>query len=194
MYISSFISFIFFLFFFFYFFFIKSSDYQQYQKLSQQKRKIETEKHLVKKTATQKREHVQKDIYLPQDEKKMHFRLASSLSTLCFSQLDDSIDIIEHLSDIHCWIKEKNDSSYNQLRYFIAEKGMYTFPSNQFSGENISLYFFFHSLENFSSPDLLSAYLKGYAKKMIFSLSEKTPHIEVDDFQATFLPKKEKNE
>jgi hypothetical protein len=172
--------------FFRWFFFIQPQDFTEYQTIIA---KPSTSDHSIKKEAHQVRKGVQKDIFFSDKENRLHFRIKSSLSSLSITRKKDKQQLVEHLHDIECFIQDKIDvkTQEQQVRYFTAQEGEYLFPSHKFSADNIHLSFF--QLPGQFLPDKMlthDAYLSGFAKKLFFSLEQKTPKFTVDHFKARF--------
>ena len=55
----------------------------------------------------QARSKVQKNIWFSKDSNRLHFRLYSSVSELVYSKAEESTEVVEHLTDIQCYMQEK---------------------------------------------------------------------------------------
>jgi hypothetical protein len=169
------------------FFFIEPKDFEKYETIVT--KNPNASEHSIKREAHQVRRGVQKDIFFSDKENRLHFRIKSSLSSLSINRQKGRQQLVEHLHDIECFVQDKIDltSQVQQIRYFTAQEGEYLFPSHQFSANNITLSFF--QLPGQFLPDKMlqhDAYLSGFAKKLFFSLEEKSPKFTVDHFKAKF--------
>lgn len=174
-------------------FFISDIDIKEYHNFLNRKTKATSCRALKRKPIEQQRENVQKDIFLTQDGTRLHFRIFSEKSILTFTEKKDNIEIIENLEKIKCLIQDRyffnpqKKIFQQQLRYFTAEKGSYIYPSHKFVTDSINLNFF--EIPGDSLPDDMISfepYLKGFAKEVSFSLTEKSPRLTAKHFQASF--------
>ncbi len=172
---------------------IEKKDFTEYNLLVNSKKE---NKETAPKSARQKRTGVQKDIFaLQNDESRLHLCIHSAKSELFLSPEKSSFEMIEKLKEIQCYLKDEAapGAFSTQLRYFTAQSGTYTFPSHEFLAGAIEIYFFQQpSSALFSELSVDDAYLKGFANRISFFLTDKTPHFKAHHFKASFNPDKGK--
>ncbi len=149
------------------------------------------------RSTQQNRSGVRKDLWITQpDGKRLHDCIVSASSTLTLTPIDDHMDIIEHLNQIHCSMQEKiseeNGKTIQQVRYFDANSGIYQYSTNRFTAEAVSLALFRLS-GNDLPPSLTqySPYMKGVAKDVTFAVAGKASQFQAKHFKATFVGKKD---
>ena len=169
---------------------LKAEDFEDYKKLLSC---LENNKKRKKSSAEQKREGVVKDIFVDQhNHTRLHLSIKSAGSKLFLEPASNGFSMVEKLQNIQCWLQdEETGDSLRQVRYFTAQSGSYTFPAHEFLASAIELYFFqLPSDRALTNIALEEAYLKGYANRLTFFLSDKTPHFQAHHFKATFNPDK----
>ena len=147
--------------------------------------------------ADQKRLGVRKDIWFTQeDQSRLHFRIDSNSSTLTLLPQDDKVDMIENLEGVRCWMQDKlymtATGPMQQMRYFEAKTGTYQLTSQQFLAHAVHLSLF--RLPGSVLPTLLNpktAFLRGIADDVSFSVAGKSPQFQADRFRATLKPSQE---
>ena len=87
------------------FFILKDSDYKEYQSIIDQKDKTK-EKNLAKRVH-QVRTGVQKDIFLKDENPRLHFRIQSSTSKITLVKENNKTLMVEKLSDLKCYFQDK---------------------------------------------------------------------------------------
>jgi hypothetical protein len=145
----------------------------------------------------QNRAGVRKDLWITQaDGKRLHDRIESGSSTLTLTPVDDHLDIIEHLNQIHCSmqdkISEENGKLFQQVRYFDANSGIYQYSTNRFTAEAVSLALF--HLPGSDLPASLSKsspYLRGVAQDVSFAVAGKASQFQAKHFKASFVGQKD---
>ena len=169
------------------FFIIKKSDYKEYAKLIDKKVKLTQNASIKKQKASQFRKNVQKDLYLVDDNNRRHFRLFCNETEIFLIPNKNSLMLQEKLTNLKCWIQDKILEQSYEVKYFEAKTGKYTFPSHSFFANNVDILFFHQNInKKFSEIDEKEAYMSGFAKDINFTLSEKKPIFNANDFQATF--------
>jgi len=132
--------------------------------------------------SAQAREKVRKDIWvITPATGRLHHRIESDRSLVSLHPKGGSIQVLEHLFGVRCWIQEKNG-----LRYILAEEGTYQYNSQSFKAHDVllSLYKIPHGI----FPTRLESYtpfLRGRAESVTFSLHAGVPHFEAFRFQAS---------
>jgi hypothetical protein len=177
---------------------INQDDVDLYYNLLNRKNKLTSCEALKRKPLCQNRVNVQKDIFMIQNKTRLHFRICSENSVITLSEKKDNVQFVENLENIKCLVQDK--ISYNQekksyeqeLRYFTAKEGIYTYPSHKFITDSINLSFFQvpgillpESLENFQP------HLRGFAKEVSFQLTDQAPKLNASHFRASFDLEKE---
>jgi hypothetical protein len=172
-------------------FYINEKDIENYHQIMDRKTKSTSCQNLKRQPLYQERQGVQKDIFLSQNKTRNHFKIQSEESCVTFTEKNEKIELIENLKNIKCLIQDKiideNNSFTQQLRYFTAKKGTYVYPSHKFVSDAINLSFF--DIPGKSLPETINdfnPYLKGFAKEVYFSLTDKTPQLTAYHFRASF--------
>jgi hypothetical protein len=129
---------------------------------------------------------IQKDIWINDENHRIHIRLKSDSSDLFLSQKDKKIKIEETLKNITLAIQDRADKNTQEVRYFTSSEGVYQFPSQKFFIKDINI-FFFHLPGNilpcqFNQTD---AYLKGNAVKAGIFISKKKPSFDIENLKLT---------
>jgi hypothetical protein len=173
------------------FFHIKPSDFKEYERMQQKKNKLSNNNSIKNHRSHQYRQNVQKDIYIVDDDQRMHFRIFSSNTNLFLNQ-KEKIHIIETLNDLQCWMEDNSQKEiqHKQVKYFQAKTGSYTYPTHQFIANQVDMQFFLLKKDEkiSSSINPKNSYLQGYANEVNFILSEKKPNFHAIGFQASFNP------
>ena len=147
----------------------------------------------------QKRKGLRKDMWLAQDNhSRLHYRIDSTASMLTLIPNDNKVDVLENLEGIQGWVQERlytnGKNPMQQMRFFEADTGTYRYTTQEFLAKSVSLSLFRlpgHSLP--LSLDNKSAFLKGLAQDVSFSVSGKMPQFQAKRFQATLsTPTEEK--
>lgn len=174
---------------------ISQNDLNHFKQLQEKGRAIATAS---KSTSTkQNRAGVRKDLWIAQEGGlRLHDRIESASSTLTLTPLDDRLDMIEHLNNIHCWMQDKvamQDGKWvQQVRYFDADSGVYQYSTNRFAAQTVAL-----SLFRLPGTDLPSAalknlpYMKGVAQDVSFALEGKASKFQAKQFKASFVGQKD---
>jgi hypothetical protein len=177
---------------------LKPKDIKKYHKILNRKAKLTSSKAFKRKPIDQKRTNVQKDIFLIQNNSRLHFRIFSKNSTLKITEKQSSIELIENLKNIKCFAQDKihynleNKRFEQKIRYFTAKEGTYAYPSHKFLTSSINLSFF--DLPGKTLPPDINSftpYLKGVAREVSFFLKDKSPKLNAHHFRASFDAKKE---
>lgn len=149
--------------------------------------------------ATQHREQVQKDFWIPQGHQRQHLRILSQQSELVLHERKGKLEAVEKLRGLECWLQEigasgsilkKNALNESQfLRHLTAEEGCYFYPSHHFLAQSVQLQFF--RLSGFILPesvDLDLAFLSGTAAEASFSACGKGPTFTAQHLHASYDP------
>ena len=155
--------------------------------------KLSHEGHMSKTALSGKqlRKQVRKDIWITHsNEERLHNRIESEGSTLCFEPKGDSVDVVENLTGVKCWIQEKiqdtGQNSFQQVRFFLAEEGVYSYRKQHFSASDVLLSLY--RIPGTTLSENLSAYrpfLKGKAEEVTFCLENGTPQFKASQFKAS---------
>jgi hypothetical protein len=175
------------------------SDLKKYQAFLDNN-KISSTKSL-SSTTNQKRQGVRKDIWFTQDDlSRLHYRIESEHSILTLVPEGNSWDVIENLEKIKCWMQDKlyfadaNHQNMQQVRYFEADQGSYQFKLQQFDAKTVALSLFRLPGHHLSfAEDPKSAFLKGVAQDVSFSVAGKTPQFQAQHFKAFLKPREAKS-
>ena len=168
----------------FHLFHVSDKDLGKYQKIYFSSKKQDSDV----KPATQKRSGVQKDIFFTRNEQRFHFKIFSEKSEITVA---NKKEIIENLENIVCLTQDKiffdntKQEPMQQLRYFTAKEGTYTYPSHKFTTNFMNLTLFeAPGSELPASVNGLKPYLAGTAKEVSFSLIDKMPTLSAYHFKA----------
>jgi len=173
---------------------IKNEDIQKYHQTLHQQTSY---KFLQREPIHQKRENVQKDIFILQNNSRLHFKIFSTNSTLFIVEKQNKIELKENLENIKCLMQDKieffpqKNSFEQKIRYFTAKTGTYLYPSNKFFTDSIKINFF--ELPGNTLPEDINSftpYLKGSAKDVSFYLSDKSTKLNAEHFKASVDIKK----
>ncbi len=149
--------------------------------------------------ATQHREQVQKDFWIPQGRQRQHLRILSRQSELILHERKGKLEAVEKLRGLECWLQEiggggsilqkkaVNDSQF--VRHLTAEEGCYFYPSHHFLAQNVQLQFFRlpgRTLPESADPGL--AFLSGTAAEASFSACGKLPTFTAEHLHASYDP------
>lgn len=177
---------------------VTEEDIKLYHELMDRKATLTSCEALKRKPFFQNRENVQKDIFLVQNDSRLHYRIFSEKSSVKLTEKKDNIEFVENMENIKCLAQDKimfdeKEKKYSQqLRYFTAKKGTYSYPSHKFITDSINLSFFETPGDTLpENIETLAPNLKGYAKEVSFFLTDKTPNLNASHFRATFDPEKE---
>ncbi|NGX34319.1 MAG: hypothetical protein K1060chlam1_00671 [Candidatus Anoxychlamydiales bacterium] len=146
-------------------------------------------------TAYQKRENVQKDLYVIEKSTRKHYLISSKLSEIFLDRKNQKYQLIENLNFITfiCFEDILDNQMMQQIKYITANSGSYTFPSHKLNLFDVNLSFINTLNFNQTSLDQASfsnAYFQGKAKELNFSINKKKPEIKAISFEGSFNPKK----
>lgn len=138
------------------------------------------------------RKQVRKDIWVAGiNGERLQNRIESDSSELLLKpEANGSIEVIEHLTNVRCWLQEKVQPSdkTQQVRFLVAKEGIYRYRDEQFTATNVLLSLY--RLPGKVLPLNLTSYkpfLKGNAESILFSLENKAPQFKATHFQASSL-------
>ncbi len=149
------------------------------------------------KSTQQNRAGVRKDFWITQEDGvRLHDRIESASSTLTLTPVDDHMDIIENLYQIRCSMQDKitlqEGQTFQQVRYFDADTGLYQYSLNRFTAQAVSL-----ALYRLQGKDLPTnftkqkPYLKGVARDVSFAIAGKASQFQAKHFKASFVGEKD---
>ena len=171
---------------------VSSSDYEAY-KASMQKQELAATTTPIGTTTHQQRQGVRKEIWFTQDDKsRLHYRIESEGSQLSLIPVDKKIELIEKMFKMKCWMQDKiyfasvGSGPMQQMRFFEAEEGLYRYNIQQFLAQSVTLSLFRlpgHNLP--ATVNTESAFMKGLAQDVSFSVSGKNPQFQAKQFKAT---------
>lgn len=139
----------------------------------------------------QNRSGVRKDLWLSQeDHTRLHYRIDSKNSLLTLLPIDDKLDIIENLQHIKCWMQDKlyaqGNTVMQQMRFFEADQGIYQYSTQKFAASSVALSLFrIPGVQLPTSIDPSTAFLRGIAQDVSFSIAGKTSQFQAQRFKAT---------
>jgi len=176
------------------FLFINEKDIIAYNNLEQKNLEYDATK------AYQKRENVQKDLYIVDKNARKHYQISSKISEIFLDRKHQKYQLIENLNSITliCFEDILDPQIMQQIKYITAKSGSYMFPSHKFNLFDVNLSFI--NTHNFSNIYLnkknlyhaidKNAYFQGKAKELSFSIHKKKPEIKAISFVGSFNPKK----
>jgi hypothetical protein len=172
--------------------YLRESDCAQYRARAVEARDMATSRPIT--SAKQVRSGVCKDIWFTQeDSSRLHTRIESDISHLTLLPRDRKIDIIENLEHLRCWMQEKlstEGTEMQQVRYFEARNGIYQHLSQEFLAHSVALSLYRLPGHTLPLKTIHStAFLKGIAQDVSFSISGKTPKFQATDFKASLNQK-----
>jgi hypothetical protein len=177
--------------------YLSSYDKARYQAIVKQGKEI------VKATRAQHTEQhrggVRKDLWLSQqDRTRLHYRIDSKSSILTLLPIDDKVDIIENLQQIQCWMQDKlytqGSTVMQQMRFFEADHGIYQYSSQRFAASTVALSLFrFPGTQLPTSVDPKTAFLRGIAQDVSFSVAGKATQFQAQRFKASLHSQQEAN-
>ncbi len=139
----------------------------------------------------QTRKNVVKDLWIVQANKdRLHHKIESSSSLLTLKPKGSSIEIIEYLTGVRCFLQEKiqllNGETSQQMRFFIAKEGIYHYQNQSFEASDVLL-----SMYKIPGRDLplnlthYHPFLKGSAENVEFSLENGKSLFKATRFKAS---------
>lgn len=171
---------------------VRQSDVLAYQK-AQQNQKVTSSSELISSSTHQTRQGVRKDIWFTQEDgQRLRTRIESSSSVLTIRPKEHNFEVVEELQKIHCWMQDRiyladGGKPMQQMRYFEADRGTYLYTTQQFLAQSVAISLFRlpgHSLVLDQSPS--SAFIRGLAQDVSFSVSGKSPQFQAKNFKAQF--------
>lgn len=165
----------------------RPSDLKEYQALTQKNAELRSCRALERSPAHQRREGVQKDLWIVSAEERLHFRIQSAYSDLTLLQRKGKFDVVERLKQIECVFQETIDRVTNtqEVRTLSSQEGIYTFPAHSFSTHEASLAFY--QLKGSDLPasfEKEQPYLTGVAQEALFGATTKAPSFTAYHLQA----------
>lgn len=174
---------------------VTENDRKRFKELQQKGHEIAAASH--SRPTKQNRGGVRKDLWIVQEGGlRLHDRIESASSTLTLTPVDDHMDIIENLNQIHCSMQDKiveQDGKWiQQVRYFDANTGVYQYSTNRFTAQAVALSLFRLPGKDLPSSLLKSSpYLKGVAQDVSFAVAGKASQFQAKHFKASFVGQKD---
>lgn len=173
----------------YYCFYVFPKDVKNYEEYLEKNLKKDSQKKTASHTE-QLRKGIQKDIWRLNENTRLHYQIQAATSTLSLTPSGNTFFMQETMDNILCLIQEKlyenrNHHPMQQLKSFHADHGLYDFNSHYFVAETVFLDFYSlpgHGLPKTLDPD--TAFLKGLAKAVSFTLSERGPCFQAEKFKA----------
>ena len=161
----------------------KKNEYENFQKFKEKKTKTTS--------AYQKRENVQKDLFIANESSRNHIIIKSKNSEVFIDKNTSKAQLKEKLHDIDMIVYDNPQKLFKQIKLIKAKEGIYYFPKQSLDLFDIES-FFFNLLEDieFESLDLNSFFFKASAKKISFYLLEKKPKITFGSLKGIITPEK----
>jgi len=142
-------------------------------------------------TTKQERKAVIKDLWISEEQGRVHHRILGSSSTLLLIPKGCHFDVVEKLEGITCWMQDKlypataSLEPEQQVRILQAKEGFYTYSNQEFLAQSVNLSLY--RLTGNRLPEqipLTNPFLKGVAKEISFTLAGKVPQFKASQFQA----------
>lgn len=138
---------------------------------------------------------VSKDLWIAENNHRLHHRIDSPSSTLTVIQKGDSMELIEHLVDMKCYLQEKIEDNYDgthqHIRYLESESGSYHYSSQLFDANSVFLALFRLQGSNLDTNlPAEDAYLQGIAQEVSLRFSDPSPDCHAKKFKAHITPSK----
>ncbi len=151
-------------------------------------------------TSHQQRKGVVKEIWFTQeDSSRLHYRISSESSLLTIKPQGNSVDLVEKLENIKCWMQDKlydassSTGATQQVRFLAAQEGLYRYTSQEFLAQSVALSLFRLGGHELPNETLTTRpFLKGRAEDVSFSVSGKTPQFNAKHFKAELNTLEEK--
>jgi hypothetical protein len=173
---------------------IQQSDVQEYahHKITQEKPSSQS----LSSAIYQTRQGVCKDIWVVQDDgTRLQTRIESDSSILTLHPQGTSgnrYEIVEDLHKIRFWMQDRLFAAQGgvptqQMRYLEADTGTYLYSTQQFLAQTVTLSLYRlpgHVLN--LKQDINSAFIKGIAQDVSFSVSGKESQFQAKNFKAQF--------
>lgn len=141
-------------------------------------------------SSEQIRHDVRKDIWIADPlGQRLHHRIESDRSLISFNPKEESVEVLEHLFGVRCWIQEKNSSAkevQQQIRFVLAEEGLYNYKNQSFEAQDVLLSMY--KIPGTTFPKSLESYapfLRGNADSITFSLQNGAPKFVASHFKAS---------
>lgn len=175
-----------------FFFFSSPSEKEAltYFQVLKETRSARSEKALTKRPMGQIKEFVQKDLWIPHGEQRLHTRIQSAHSHLDLSENRGKLEAKEHLTNIQCLLQEEIDPFHHtqELRFFSSQEGFYTYPEHRFTSKQVDIAFFVAPGTLLPSVPLsLSPYLTGTANEVLFRATSQAPLLTAHHLRARIL-------
>ncbi|KKK71977.1 hypothetical protein LCGC14_2908530, partial [marine sediment metagenome] len=119
------------------FLYINEKDIVAYNNLAQKNLEFDSTK------AYQKRENVQKDLYVIDKNTRKHYLISSKLSEIFLDRKNQKYELIENLNSITliCYEDILDTQMMQHIKYITAKSGSYIFPSHKFNLFDVNLSF-----------------------------------------------------
>lgn len=168
---------------------------QKYRQLKEREKVMAAVK--PQENSHQYRSGVRKDLWLSQvDQSRLHYRIDSASSVLTLIPRDDKLDIFENLYHIQCWMQDKlytqGTTLMQQVRFFVADEGVYRYSSQQFTANRVELSLFrVPGNQLFTALDPKKAFMQGVAGGVFFAIAGNTPKFQAEHFKAQLIGQRE---
>jgi hypothetical protein len=171
---------------FFHFFYLHPSDCNRYQKMLR-KKALASSFGASYNPTEQQRTGVRKEIWLAaENQGRLHYRIESDHSLLTLTPVKNKFTLVESLQGMRCWIQEKVVENRQQLRYFEAAEGLYSYNKAELLAKEAKLSLY--KLESSSLPQgplsPTDAYLRGVARNVSVCFGGKIPQFKASEFKA----------
>lgn len=141
------------------------------------------------------RHNVCKDIWIADPlGQRLHHRIESERSLISFNPHGASIEVLEHLFGVRCWIQEKNATTkqiQQQFRFIVAEEGLYNYRDQSFKAQDVIVSMY--KIPGTIFPKSLASYspfLQGNAESITLTLQNGAPKFAASHFKASLKDNK----
>jgi hypothetical protein len=136
----------------------------------------------------QKKENVQKDLWIYKDNKRLQVRVQSPVSWMQIQKLGKKWYLQENFQKFDLWLQDHKDITGQNIQYFKAGNGTYYYTNQKFIAEKLHVEFF--KLEGLDLPLKISSYspyLIGKAEKIDLSIKGKLPQLKMEGFHSQII-------
>ncbi|MCB1074398.1 MAG: hypothetical protein KDK59_02585 [Simkania sp.] len=139
----------------------------------------------------QTRSGVQKDLWMSNDDGRLHHRMISPRSILTAYPKGENFELVEEMQGMKCYLQENIEEGIQQIRFIESESGTYRYSNQHFDAHQVFLALFrIPGKELETKLDFNSAFLKGVAEDVSLSFSENSPNFHAEKFKAHIRPQK----
>jgi len=136
------------------------------------------------------RHGVCKDLWIyDSSHTRLHHKIESKQSIMQLCPRGDSIEVLEQLFDVQCWMQEKlsyQQPVQQQMRFILAKEGFYNYRTQHFQATDVLLSMY--RLPYTHLPSTLQGhtpFLRGKASHAFISIKDGIPQFTASQFTAS---------